>query len=212
MLLASVAELRARVNVADSPVYNRVLTDLLLNVTLGIETHLDTKFARKEYTAKYFAGSNNYLVTGAPGRVANGSPGVLHLLLEGLNASGLKVSLGSSLASSGSTTAASNYNLEDRGIVALFNGWLPDQYITVTYTGGFEVETVDGELVYKGVPLIIKQAALIFAEHVFMTKYGDSQIEEAQPGEKDYTDPPNSVTQILYQYNRNAPHALRSVI
>ncbi|WYC17927.1 head completion adaptor [Vibrio phage vB_VneS_J26] len=212
MLLASVAELRQRVNVSDTPIYNRVLTDLLLNVTLGIETHLDTKFTRKDYTAKYFAGSNNYLVTGAPGRVANGSPGVLHLLLEGLNASGLKVSLGSSLASSGSTTAPSNYSLEDRGIVALFEGWLPDQYITVTYTGGFDTTDVDGLPVYQDVPVIIKQAALMFAEHVFMAKYGDSQIEETQAGDKDYTDPPNAVTQLLYQYNRNAPHALRSVV
>ncbi|AUR95991.1 head completion adaptor [Vibrio phage 1.215.B._10N.222.54.F7] len=210
MILASVAELRTRLNVSDKPVYNRVLTDILTNVTLGIETHLDTKFTRKEHKDVFFAGSNNYLVTGAPGRVVNGSPGVLYLLLSGLNVSNLTLSIGTTFSGSGSAT--NDYKLEERGIASLFNGWMPDDYITAVYQGGYE--TIDEETipVYQGVPTLIKQAALMFAEHVYMLKYGDSQLDGSLPAGEDYTDPPNAVIQILYQYNRTAPHALRSLV
>lgn len=210
MILASVTELRTRLNVSDNPLYNRVLTDILTNVTLGIETHLDTKFNRKEHKDIFFAGSNNFLVTGAPGRVDNGSPGVLYLLLSGLNASNLSVSIGTTFSGSGSAT--NDFKLEERGIISLFNGWLPDDYITVSYQGGYDTTDENGIPVYQGVPVLIKQAALMFAEHVYMIKYGDSQLDGSLPDGEDYTDPPNAVIQILYQYNRTAPHALRSLL
>ncbi|QNJ59177.1 head completion adaptor [Vibrio phage vB_ValS_PJ32] len=211
MLLAPITALRERLNVANKPAYNRVLTDLLLNTTLGIETHLDTKFARGKRIDKFFAGSNNYLVTGAPGK-SNASPGVLYLLLSGLNASDLSLSIGASMGGSGSSISPSNYHLEDRGIVSLHDGWMQDDYITATYTGGYETEDVEDMPVYQGVPTVLKQAVLMFSEHVYMSKYGDSQLDDSLPDGEDYTDPPNAVIQILHQYNRNGPHALRSLL
>lgn len=212
MLLASVAELRERLNVQDNAIYNRVLFDLLLNTTLGIETHLCTKFARRQYNTKFFAGADNYLVTGAPGRVGNTTPGVLYLLLDGINVSDLTVSISTTLTGSGSATASSNYQLDEAGIVSLFNGWLENDYINAAYMGGFDTATVDGNLVYQNVPTVLKQACLMFAEHVYMTKYGDSQVEDDLPQGEDYTDPPNAVIQILYQFNRTGANTLRSIL
>lgn len=214
MLLATVAELRQRLNVVDNEIYNRVLTDLLLNTTLGIETHLNTTFAQQTYNNTYFAGENNYLVTGAPGRINNDSPGVLFLLLRGINVSNLSVSISTTLAGTGSAVAGGNYELEERGIVRVLGGWLPNDYIKTTYTAGFTSQTPSGETlpVYDNVPTLIKQACLMFAEHVYMVKYGDSQVEEDLPEGEDYTDPPNAVIQLLSRFGRNGEHALKAIV
>lgn len=214
MLLATVAELRQRLNVVDNEIYNRVLTDLLLNTTLGIETHLNTTFAQQTYNNTYFAGENNYLVTGAPGRINNDSPGVLFLLLRGINVSNLAVSISTTLAGTGSAVAGGNYELEERGIVRVLGGWLPNDYIKTTYTAGFTSQTPSGETlpVYENVPTLIKQACLMFAEHVYMVKYGDSQVEEDLPEGEDYTDPPNAVIQLLSRFGRTGEHALKAIV
>ncbi|QCG76687.1 head completion adaptor [Vibrio phage vB_VhaS_R21Y] len=214
MLLATVAELRQRLNVVDNEIYNRVLNDLLLNSTLGIETHLNTTFAQQSYNNTYFAGENNYLVTGAPGRINDDSPGVLFLLLRGINVSNLSVGISTVLTGASSATNASNYELEERGIVRLLAGWLPNDYIKVTYTAGFTTDTPSGETlpIYQDVPILLKQACLMFAEHVYMVKYGDSQIDEDLPEGEDYTDPPNAVIQLLSRFSRTGEHALKAII
>ncbi|QAY01895.1 hypothetical protein ValSw41_77 [Vibrio phage ValSw4_1] len=211
MLLASVSELRTRLNVADSERYNLALASILLNTSMRIEQHLETKFERKEFNDVFLADSSNHLVNGAAGRTQYDS-GVLFLRLRGISPNNVKVFIKSTLAATGVET--SKFEVYPRGQLRVYGSWGYDDYIGVSYTSGYTAkpdEDLSDYMVYQDVPILLKEACLMFAEDMFMNKYATGS-NTGKKGDKDYTDPPNGVVPLLAGFLNSRIGCLEAIV
>ncbi|APD18987.1 hypothetical protein [Vibrio phage J14] len=178
MLLASVSELRTRLNVADSERYNLALASILFKPpSMRIEQHLETKFERKEFNDVFLADSSN------PFSKRGGRAYTVRFWRPFFTSKGLlalinvKVFIKSTLAATGvgnllnlKYTREGNYGYTGLGVY--------DDYIGVSYTSGYTAkpdEDLSDYMVYQDVPILLKEACLMFAEDMFMNKYGNGQ-------------------------------------
>ncbi|ANO57650.1 hypothetical protein [Vibrio phage vB_VhaS-a] len=192
MILASISELRERLNVADNTRYNTILASVLTTITQRLSEHLKVEFEAADYEDVFLADPSNHLVSGALGRTSYAS-GVLSLWLKGFNPSGVAVSVSSSISASGSSI--STFKTDYKGYVKVFDKWADYDYLHVSYRAGYEVATVDGYPTYVDVNDKLKQACLMYAEHFFMAKYAGEEVDEAN--DEDYTDAPNGVSALI---------------
>lgn len=192
MILASISELRERLNVADNDRYNTILASVLTTITQRLGEHLKVDFIQRDYTNVYFADPSNHLVTGALGRTSTAS-GVLSLWLQGINPTAVTVAIGSSINASGSAIDA--VKVDGKGYVKVFDKWVDGDYFHVTYNAGYAMDTVDGYPTFIDVHPNLKQACLMYAEHFFMAKYSGGEVDEAN--DEDYTDAPNGVSALI---------------
>ncbi|UOX39941.1 head completion adaptor [Vibrio phage V-YDF132] len=200
MLLCSVSRLRTRLNVKDTPKFNTALSDLLLSVTASFESHLNTSFRRATYEDTFFLDPSNFL-TNDPNRV--------RLYLRGMFPSAVKPLLKEVRTHAGTEISATNFEVDVKnGYVNVMDVWMKGDFIGVQYDAGFESVEEDGYLVYQDVPEELVTAALIYAEYIFVRKYGDMEQESGEDA-GDYTTPPFSVQVILGRYDRVAPHTVK---
>ncbi|QWS69914.1 head completion adaptor [Vibrio phage vB_VpS_PG28] len=198
MLLSSVSKLRARLNLNDTPKTNAALSGLLLSVTATFESHLNTQFRRATYEDTFFLDPSNFLTN---------DPTCVRLFLRGMNPSNLSVKLKSTRLAAGSDLSQDFYSVDPiNSYVSIMDIWAKGDYVTVQYESGYETVDEGGFAIYQNVDSNLETAALIFAEYMFVRKYGD-ESDTADDG--DYTTPPHSVLVILGRYDRHAPHTIK---
>ncbi|QHJ74651.1 hypothetical protein VH22019_00087 [Vibrio phage VH2_2019] len=198
MLLSSVSKLRGRLNLNDTPKTNAVLSEILLSVTATFESHLNTQFRRATYEDNFFLDPSNYLTN---------DPTCVRLFLRGMNPSNLSVLLKATRRDSGTSLYEDLYSLDPiNSYLSLYEFWAKGDYVTVQYESGYETVEEGNYPVYQNVAEPLETAALIYAEYIFVRKYGD-ESDGADDG--DYTTPPHSVLVILGRYDRHAPHTIK---
>lgn len=197
MLLATVSELRTRLNAKDTERYNIALSGLLITASSAIETHLKTSFARLDLTEQFYIDPFNYRTN---------NPNALYLLLTGITQEDLKLQVVNHFSNMATPNPMdeSYYKVDDRGVVTIFGGWNKGQYITANYLVGFEVSDDTGYPVYQNVPPVLKEACLLYAEEMFNTKYGSGEATGDEEGI------PQVVLTLLSKYDRYAQTALRA--
>ncbi|UOX38398.1 hypothetical protein VpasPP24_58 [Vibrio phage Vpas_PP24] len=207
MILASISELRQRLNVKDSEQYNRILASVLTTVTMRIGEHLKADFDKETKENVFLATPANHLVSGALGRSTTSS-GVLSLWLDGFNVSDVELRICDDINASGVLT--NSIKVDSKGIVKIYDGWVDYDYFKVSFNSGFDIETIDDYPTYVGVPDKLKQACLMYAEHFFMAKYANGDVDEDD--NEDYTDAPNGVSALLYSLSRSPIGCLTPIL